>query len=130
MLPAVCMNPFNGLERQGTVGIALPETSLKCIDAMGNEVPIGERGELCIKGPQVMKGYWNRPKATRDSFTDGDWLLTGDVAIIDKDGYVSIVDRVKDMIIVSGFNVFPNEIEDHRYTSRCAQLCRYRGTRA
>ncbi|NRD74565.1 AMP-binding protein [Shewanella sp. VB17] len=109
--PAVCMNPFNGLERQGTVGIALPETSLKCIDAMGNEVPIGERGELCIKGPQVMKGYWNRPKATRDSFTDGDWLLTGDVAIIDKDGYVSIVDRVKDMIIVSGFNVFPNEIE-------------------
>ncbi|WP_065187229.1 AMP-binding protein [Shewanella woodyi] len=110
--PAVCMNPFNGLERQGTVGQAVAGTSLKCINAIGDEVPVGERGELCVKGPQVMKGYWNRPKATRESFTpDGDWLLTGDIAIIDEDGYVSIVDRVKDMIIVSGFNVFPNEIE-------------------
>lgn len=110
--PAVCMNPINGLERQGTVGQALQGTALKCINAIGEEVPIGQRGELCIKGPQVMKGYWNRPKATRESFTeDGEWLLTGDVAIIDDDGYVSIVDRVKDMIIVSGFNVFPNEIE-------------------
>ncbi len=110
--PAVCMNPINGLERQGTVGQALQGTALKCINAIGEEVPIGQRGELCIKGPQVMKGYWNRPKATRESFTeDGKWLLTGDVAIIDDDGYVSIVDRVKDMIIVSGFNVFPNEIE-------------------
>ncbi|RTR34218.1 AMP-binding protein [Shewanella atlantica] len=110
--PAVCMNPINGLERQGTVGQALQGTALKCINAIGEEVAIGERGELCIKGPQVMKGYWNRPKATRESFTeDGEWLLTGDIAIIDDDGYVSIVDRVKDMIIVSGFNVFPNEIE-------------------
>ncbi len=110
--PAVCMNPINGLERQGTVGQALQGTALKCINAIGEEVPIGQRGELCIKGPQVMKGYWNRPKATRESFTeDGEWLLTGDIAIIDDDGYVSIVDRVKDMIIVSGFNVFPNEIE-------------------
>ncbi|ABV36278.1 long-chain-fatty-acid--CoA ligase [Shewanella sediminis HAW-EB3] len=110
--PAVCMNPINGLERQGTVGQALQGTALKCINAIGEEVPIGQRGELCIKGPQVMKGYWNRPKATRESFTeDGKWLLTGDIAIIDDDGYVSIVDRVKDMIIVSGFNVFPNEIE-------------------
>jgi len=110
--PAVCMNPINGLERQGTVGQALQGTALKCINAIGEEVPIGQRGELCIKGPQVMKGYWNRPKATRESFTEGgEWLLTGDVAIIDDDGYVSIVDRVKDMIIVSGFNVFPNEIE-------------------
>jgi len=110
--PAVCMNPINGLERQGTVGQALQGTALKCINAIGEEVAIGQRGELCIKGPQVMKGYWNRPKATRESFTeDGEWLLTGDIAIIDDDGYVSIVDRVKDMIIVSGFNVFPNEIE-------------------
>ncbi|MEC4724708.1 AMP-binding protein [Shewanella sp. D64] len=110
--PAVCMNPFDGQERLGSVGQALPGTSLKCINAIGDEVAIGERGELCVKGPQVMKGYWNRPKATRESFTPGgEWLLTGDIAIIDEDGYVSIVDRVKDMIIVSGFNVFPNEIE-------------------
>ncbi|GGI92062.1 long-chain-fatty-acid--CoA ligase [Shewanella hanedai] len=110
--PAVCMNPFNGRERLGSVGQALPGTSLKCINAIGDEVAIGERGELCVKGPQVMKAYWNRPKATRESFTPGgEWLLTGDIAIIDEDGYVSIVDRVKDMIIVSGFNVFPNEIE-------------------
>ncbi|BAJ02788.1 AMP-binding protein [Shewanella violacea] len=110
--PAVCMNPINGLERLGTVGQAMQHTALKCINVLGEEVPIGERGELCVKGPQVMKGYWNRPKATRESFTqDGQWLLTGDIAIIDADGFVSIVDRVKDMIIVSGFNVFPNEIE-------------------
>ncbi|QFU22214.1 AMP-binding protein [Shewanella eurypsychrophilus] len=125
--PAVCMNPINGLERVGTVGQALQHTALKCIDALGDEVPVGQRGELCVKGPQVMKGYWNRPKATRESFTqDGDWLLTGDVAIIDEDGYVSIVDRVKDMIIVSGFNVFPNEIEavvsEHPDITNCAAI--------
>ncbi|WP_076408965.1 AMP-binding protein [Shewanella sp. UCD-KL12] len=125
--PAVCMNPINGLERLGTVGQALQHTALKCIDALGEEVPVGERGELCVKGPQVMKGYWNRPKATRESFTeDGQWLLTGDVAIIDEDGYISIVDRVKDMIIVSGFNVFPNEIEavvsEHPDITNCAAI--------
>ncbi|MFT5806721.1 MAG: long-chain acyl-CoA synthetase [Moritella dasanensis] len=111
--PAVTMNPFNGLEHLGSVGQALQGTALKCIDAEGNEVPLGERGELCVKGPQVMKGYWNRPEDTKESFTEGgEWLLTGDVAIINEDGYVSIIDRIKDMIIVSGFNVYPNEIED------------------
>jgi long-chain acyl-CoA synthetase len=125
--PAVCMNPFNGLERLGSVGQAVPGTSLKCINAIGDEVAIGERGELCVKGPQVMKGYWNRPKATRESFTSGgEWLLTGDIAIIDEEGYVSIVDRVKDMIIVSGFNVFPNEIEGivatHPNVLNCAAI--------
>lgn len=123
--PAVTMNPLNGLERVGTVGYPLPGTALKCIDDNGEEVAIGERGELCVKGPQVMKGYWNRPDATKDSFTeDGQWLLTGDVAIIEEDGFVRIVDRIKDMIIVSGFNVFPNEIEDvassHPSVANCA----------
>jgi len=125
--PAVTMNPGNGLERMGTVGQAVPGTSLKCIDDQGNEVPVGERGELCVKGPQVMKGYWNRPDASKDAFTeDGEWFRTGDVAIIDEDGFVSIVDRIKDMIIVSGFNVFPNEIEevvaDHPEVENCAVI--------
>ena len=125
--PAVTMNPGNGLERMGTVGQAVPGTSLKCIDDQGNEVAVGERGELCVKGPQVMKGYWNRPDASKDAFTeDGEWFRTGDVAIIDEDGFVSIVDRIKDMIIVSGFNVFPNEIEevvaDHPEVENCAVI--------
>ncbi len=125
--PAVTMNPANGLERMGTVGQAMPGTALKCIDDNGDEVAIGERGELCVKGPQVMKGYWNRPEATRDSFTpDGEWLRTGDVAVIDEDGFVKIVDRIKDLILVSGFNVYPNEIEDvvagHPGVENCAVI--------
>ncbi|GGY34052.1 long-chain-fatty-acid--CoA ligase [Bacterioplanes sanyensis] len=125
--PAVTMNPAGGLERMGTVGQAVPATALKCIDDQGNEVPIGERGELCVQGPQVMKGYWNRPEATAESFTpDGKWFRTGDVAIIDDDGFVSIVDRIKDMILVSGFNVYPNEIEDvvanHPAVENCAAI--------
>ena len=125
--PAVCMNPSGGLEQMGTVGQAVPGTALKCIDPDGNEVAVGERGELCVKGPQVMKGYWNRPEATTDSFTpDGEWLRTGDVAVIDEDGFVKIVDRIKDMILVSGFNVYPNEIEDvvamHPAVENCAAI--------
>jgi long-chain acyl-CoA synthetase len=85
---------------------------LKVVDEDGNELPIGERGELCVKGPQVMKGYWQRDDATKESFDAEGWLKTGDVAVIDADGYVAIVDRIKDLIIVSGFNVYPNEIED------------------
>ena len=125
--PAVTMNPGDGLERMGTVGQAVPGTSLKCIDDQGNEVAVGERGELCVRGPQVMKGYWKRPDASKDAFTeDGEWFRTGDVAIIDEDGFVSIVDRIKDMIIVSGFNVFPNEIEgvvsEHPMVENCAVI--------
>jgi long-chain acyl-CoA synthetase len=125
--PAVTMNPANGLERMGTVGQAMPGTALKCIDDNGDEVAVGERGELCVKGPQVMKGYWNRPEATRDTFTpDGEWLRTGDVAVIDEDGFVKIVDRIKDLILVSGFNVYPNEIEDvvagHPSVENCAVI--------
>jgi long-chain acyl-CoA synthetase len=125
--PAVTMNPAGGLERMGTVGQAMPGTALMCIDDNGVEVAIGERGELCVKGPQVMKGYWNRPEATKDSFTpDGEWLRTGDVAVIDEDGFVKIVDRIKDLIIVSGFNVYTNEVEDvvagHPGVENCAVI--------
>jgi long-chain acyl-CoA synthetase len=125
--PAVTMNPANGLERMGTVGQAMPGTALKCIDDNGDEVAVGERGELCVKGPQVMKGYWNRPEATKDTFTpDGEWLRTGDVAVIDEEGFVKIVDRIKDLILVSGFNVYPNEIEDvvagHPGVENCAVI--------
>ena len=125
--PAVTANPGGGFERMGSVGQAVPGTALKCIDDQGNEVPQGERGELCVKGPQVMKGYWKRPDASKDAFTeDGEWFRTGDVAVIDTDGFVSIVDRIKDMIIVSGFNVFPNEIEgvvaEHPDVENCAVI--------
>ena len=125
--PVVAGNPGNGLERMGTVGQPVPGTSLKCIDDQGNEVAIGERGEICVRGPQVMKGYWKRPDASKDAFTeDGEWFRTGDVGIIDEDGFVSIVDRIKDMIIVSGFNVFPNEIEgvvaEHPSVENCAVI--------
>ncbi len=96
----------------GTIGVALPETQLKVIDAEGNTLPSGEAGELCVRGPQVMLGYWQRPKDTADVITGNGWLLTGDIATIDDQGYVRIVDRKKDMIIVSGFNVYPNEVEN------------------
>ncbi|TVP88799.1 MAG: long-chain-fatty-acid--CoA ligase [Pseudomonadaceae bacterium] len=110
--PVVSASPGDGLARLGSVGLAVPGTALKVINEEGEELPIGERGELCVKGPQVMKGYWNRPEATAESITEDGWFKTGDVAIIDEDGFVSIVDRIKDLIIVSGFNVYPNEIED------------------
>lgn len=111
--PVVCLNPIaDGLQRLGSVGPAVPGTALKCIDDDGNDVGLNERGELCVKGPQVMKGYWNAPDESKGAFTEDGWLRTGDVAIIDDDGFVSIVDRIKDMIIVSGFNVYPNEVED------------------
>ena len=110
--PVVCSSPGGGLARLGTVGLPVPGTALKVVDEEGNELPIGERGELCVKGPQVMKGYWQREDSTKESFDADGWLKTGDVAIIDEDGFVAIVDRIKDLIIVSGFNVYPNEIED------------------
>ncbi|SDS14079.1 long-chain acyl-CoA synthetase [Halopseudomonas litoralis] len=110
--PVVCSSPGDGLARLGSVGLAVPGTALKVTDEDGNELPIGERGELCVKGPQVMKGYWQRPDATAEAMDADGWFKTGDVAVIDEDGFVSIVDRIKDLIIVSGFNVYPNEIED------------------
>ncbi|MDX1588603.1 MAG: AMP-binding protein [Oleiphilaceae bacterium] len=109
--PVATLNPPGGIQI-GTIGMPLPSTLLKTVDEDGNDQEIGEAGELCIKGPQVMKGYWQRPEETAKSIDDDGWFKTGDVAVIQDDGYVRIVDRKKDMILVSGFNVYPNEIED------------------
>jgi long-chain acyl-CoA synthetase len=109
--PVLTINPFDGTERIGTIGLPVPNTDLKILDDKGNELPIGERGEICAYGPQVMKGYWNKEQETRDIFF-GDWIRTGDIGIMDEDGFFTIVDRKKEMILVSGFNVYPNEVED------------------
>src|SRR4051794_14224580 len=108
--PVASFNPF-GRARLGTIGIPIPSTDMRCVDDGFNEVPPGQPGELACRGPQVMAGYWRRPDETAKVMR-GDWLLTGDIATMDADGYFRIVDRRKDMILVSGFNVFPNEIED------------------
>ncbi len=109
--PLATVNPIQKIQL-GTIGIPVASTLCKIIDDDGNELPIGEKGELCVKGPQVMKGYWLREDATKEVLDDQGWLRTGDIAIIQEDGYIRIVDRKKDMILVSGFNVYPNEIED------------------
>ena len=109
--PVVTSNP-KGKVKIGTVGIPVPSTDIKVVDDSGNAVPQGERGEIWVYGPQVMKGYYNKPEATAKTITPDGWLKTGDVGIIDEQGYLKIVDRLKDMILVSGFNVYPNEIED------------------
>ena len=124
--PVACTNPYGDRSRLGTVGLPVPGTTLKVIDDQGNEQPLGERGELCIKGPQIMKGYWNKPEATSEVLDAEGWFKSGDIAVIDPDGFVRIVDRKKDMIIVSGFNVYPNEIEDvvmaHPKVANCAVI--------
>ncbi len=109
--PVLSCNPIDGNEKLGTIGLPLPSTELKIMDEEGNEVPEGEIGEICVKGPQVMPGYWNNEAETKLVFRDG-WFMTGDIGKIDNDGYVRIVDRKKDMINISGFNVYPNEIEN------------------
>jgi long-chain acyl-CoA synthetase len=109
--PAVCINPLDLKEFSGSIGLPISSTEVSIRDSKNNEVPPGESGELCIKGPQVMKCYWKRPEETKKVFTEDGWLKTGDIAIFDEKGFVKIVDRKKDMIIVSGFNVYPNEIE-------------------
>ncbi len=111
--PVVTFNLKNQTEiYTGSVGLPLPSTEISIRDEDGNEVPVGEPGELSVSGPQVMKGYWRREEATAETFWPDGYLRTGDVATIDEDGYVRIVDRAKDMILVSGFNVYPCEIED------------------
>ena len=110
--PIVTVNPV-GTRFNGSIGLPLPSTEVSIRDENNKEIPIGESGELCIKGPQVMTKYWNRDTETRDSFTSDGFFKTGDIAKIDKYGYLYIVDRKKDMIISSGFNVYPNEIEDY-----------------
>lgn len=109
--PLVTLSPYTQKEFNGTIGLPAPSTDIKIMDDKGEEVAIGEAGEMWVKGPQVMKGYYNRPEATTEIIKGG-WLATGDVACMDEKGYFKIVDRKKDMIIVSGFNVFPNEIEE------------------
>ena len=124
--PAVTINPAQEYAQPGTVGLPVPSTELKVVGEDGVESAIGERGELCVRGPQVMKGYWGRPDATAEVFDSEGWLKTGDVAIIQEDGFVRIVDRIKDLILVSGFNVYPNEIEDivvdHPKVENCATI--------
>ncbi len=124
--PVACTNPYGQSARIGSVGIPVVGTELKVIDDQGAELPLGERGELCIQGPQVMRGYWQQPEATAEALDAHGWFKTGDIAVIDPDGYVRIVDRKKDLIIVSGFNVYPNEIEDvvmaHPQVANCAAI--------
>ncbi|MEK2645332.1 AMP-binding protein [Bdellovibrio sp. BCCA] len=109
--PVVSCNPIDGTDKVGSIGLPFPSTDVKLVNDDDQEVPMGEPGELVCKGPQVMAGYWNRPDETAKVLKDG-WLKTGDVAVVDADGFFKIVDRKKDMILVSGFNVYPNEVEE------------------
>ncbi len=110
--PAAVVNRLDQAEFTGSIGLPLPSTEISIRDDDGNEVGFDTPGELCVRGPQVMQGYWGRPDATAEVISEDGWLRTGDMATIDEEGYLRIVDRKKDMIIVSGFNVYPNEIED------------------
>jgi len=113
----VSTNPYEGPVKAGTIGQPIPATHIRLLDKEDptRDAPAGEPGELAVKGPQIMRGYWNRPEADKDSFTADGWLRTGDVATIDADGYIRIVDRLKDMIAVGGFKVYPSEIEHKLY---------------
>lgn len=110
--PAACINPVTLEEFNGFIGLPISSTDAAIQDEEGQFLPAGERGELCIRGPQVMKGYWQHPDATDEVLDSDGWLHTGDIAVMSEDGYFKLVDRKKDMILVSGFNVYPNEIED------------------
>lgn len=109
--PIVSFNPTDSIQL-GTIGKPVAGTAVKVVDADGNDVALGEPGELCVQGPQVMKGYWQREDETRDAIDEDGWFRTGDIAVLQDDGYIRIVDRKKDMILVSGFNVYPNEVEN------------------
>lgn len=109
--PVTCVNPIGGLNKPGTVGLPVPDVEMRIIDAFGNEQAVGEVGEIAVRGPSVMQGYWRQPDATSEVFLDG-WFLTGDLGMQDEDGYFSIVDRKKDLIIVNGMNVYPRMIEE------------------
>ena len=110
--PVATANPFNSASFGGTIGVPMPATDVAILDDDGNEVALGERGEIGVRGPQVMKGYWKRDDATAESMTTDRFFRTGDIGIMDDAGYISIVDRKKNMILVSGFNVYPNEVEE------------------
>lgn len=123
--PAVAINPRNAIQ-SGTIGLPLPHTEVRVVDEQGNKVADGVPGMLCVRGPQVMAGYWQREEDTRETITEDGFLKTGDIAVQQSDGYLRIVDRAKDVIIVSGFNVFPNEVEDvvvaHPEVVECAAV--------
>ena len=110
--PSASCNPTTSKEYTGTIGLPLPNTWMKCLDDDGAEVPTGQPGEIAIKGPQVMAGYWQRPDETAKVMTADGYFKSGDIGIVDERGYFKIVDRKKDMVLVSGFNVYPNEVED------------------
>ncbi|MBC9072223.1 long-chain-fatty-acid--CoA ligase FadD [Thauera sp. CAU 1555] len=110
--PAVTINPLDLAEFNHSIGLPVSSTEVSIRDDDGNEVAVGQRGELCVRGPQVMKGYWNRPEDSARAFTADGFFRTGDIAVMDEQGFIRLVDRKKDMILVSGFNVYPNEIED------------------
>ncbi|WP_439371426.1 long-chain fatty acid--CoA ligase [Bradyrhizobium sp. DASA03120] len=110
--PTLTCNPATTTEFSGSIGIPVPSTWISIRDDDGNEVPLGQAGEICAKGPQVMSGYWNRPEETAKVMTADGYFRTGDIGIMDEKGYIKIVDRKKDMILVSGFNVYPNEVEE------------------
>jgi long-chain acyl-CoA synthetase len=109
--PVLTLNPRTGTGFTATVGLPFPSTDIKLLDDQDQVVPVGEAGEICAKGPQVMRGYWEKPEANAAAFTADGYFRTGDIGVFDSQGYLRIVDRKKDMIIVSGFNVYPNEIE-------------------
>jgi long-chain acyl-CoA synthetase len=110
--PSASCNPTTSTEYSGSIGVPLPNTWMKCLDDAGDEVPLGQPGEIAIKGPQVMAGYWQRPDETAKVMTADGFFKTGDIGVMDERGYFKIVDRKKDMILCAGFNVYPNEIED------------------
>ena len=124
--PAACINPLDLTDYNGSIGMPIPSTDLSIRDDDGKELGVGQVGELCFKGPQVMRGYWNQPEETAKVLSKDGWLRTGDMGKVDERGFVFIVDRKKDMILVSGFNVYPNEVEDvammHPGVRECAAV--------
>ncbi len=123
--PAISVNPIDGSGRIGTIGMPIPSTDVRIVDEEGNVLPPGQVGEIQVKGPQVMLGYYNQPEETANTIRDG-WLCTGDIGLMEPDGYFRVVDRKKDMILISGFNVYPNEIEEivsaHPKVLECAAI--------
>ena len=124
--PVVSINTGGVGRKLSSIGVAAPGTELRIMDAEGNELPCGEAGELCVRGPQVMQGYWQQPEKTAEVLSADGWFATGDIALVDEEGFPHIVDRKKDMVIVSGFNVYPNEVEDvvssHEKVLECAVI--------
>jgi len=113
--PVASFNMPDRERKPGTIGVAIPGCEMRCVDLEGNEVPVGEVGEIAIRGDNVMKGYWGKPDATAEAIPDG-WFRTGDLATMDDEGYFTIVDRKKDMILRGGMNVYPREVEELLYT--------------